>query len=384
MRTTFPSPVTGLAESETQAATAVNLGVWGAVALWSAVSTWVSARAAGGELGLWSFVVYFVPGWMLWTLVTWAIFRIVRRPTADRRDRFEKALRLALLGIVWTVLYSLSLAAFEALLRGWSPSAFRRLLLVRFNLWAYIDLVIFGCLTVAIYGVSYYLRYQEERRSAAELRERLAQGELKALRAQLQPHFLFNALNSISSLIRTGDRDTALDALAGVGDLLRDVLAAETTPWRPLAEEVGSIERYLEIQGLRFGDRLQPEIRIAAETAKIEVPRLVLQPIVENAVIHGIGPSRRGGIVGLTTSPLEGGGVRIEVDSPLTEPIATEDHGDDGRPSNCHGTGLGNLRARLDRIYGGRARLDAGPQGHDGPPRQWRVVLHLPPRPEAI
>jgi LytS/YehU family sensor histidine kinase len=122
----------------------------------------------------------------------------------------------------------------------------------------------------------------------ARLNEQLAKAQLSALRQQIEPHFLFNTLNTIAGLVREGKNDGAVDMIAGLSDLLRRTLRTPDQQQMGLGEELEVVQKYLDIEKARFAERLQVELDVPKELLRARVPSLILQPIVENAVKHGI------------------------------------------------------------------------------------------------
>ncbi len=190
---------------------------------------------------------------------------------------------------------------------------------------------------------------QDERRNEA-LKRQLAEAELQALRMQIQPHFLFNTLHSISSLIHEQPSE-ALAMVARLGDFLRATLERGATETLPLEDEVRFAELYLEIEKVRFGDRLRVSIDVAPETRGLEAPSLILQPLVENAVRHGVAPSV--GAVDFSIAAVKRDG---ELEITLVNAPRGKTKGN-GKSNGAGGLGLANTRARLERMYGARASL---------------------------
>ena len=203
----------------------------------------------------------------------------------------------------------------------------------------------------AVVGFSHALDFhrqsQERELTAAQLRTRLAEANLQALQRQLHPHFLFNTLNTISALMH---RDTeAADAmLERLSDLLRLTLDRVGTQHVSLKDELDFLRKYLEIEKTRFGDRLQVHIEVDLDTLDAAVPNLVLQPLVENALRHGIGPKIGGGRVDIIARR-DGQDLRLEV----------RDNGVGLTNDAFHkGVGLTNTRSRLEHLYGDRYRFE--------------------------
>jgi two-component system LytT family sensor kinase len=205
------------------------------------------------------------------------------------------------------------------------------------------------------YAFHYYNQYQERRRQAlrlelqaSELRTQLVQAQLTALKGQLQPHFLFNTLNAIMVLVRQGRGAQAEEMLARLSDLLRSVLDDVEAQEVPLRRELDSLRLYLAIEEVRFQDRLRVEVDAGPEVLDAAVPHLGLQPIVENAIRHGIGSRSAAGRLRIHAARVgESLEIRVEDDGP-------------GLPSGAlssQGIGLANTRARLRQLYGDAAGL---------------------------
>jgi LytS/YehU family sensor histidine kinase len=199
----------------------------------------------------------------------------------------------------------------------------------------------------------YYRDLRRRHLREADLEARLAHAELNVLRMQLQPHFLFNALHTISSLMET-DVPTARRVIASLGDLLRSSIDHTARQEVSLGAELAFVERYLDIQRARFRQRLRFEIDVAPETVTALVPSLVLQPLVENAVRHGIEPSAAGGTVRITAAR---DGSRLSL---VVRNEAAGDGVDAGRAHESKpGIGLSNVASRLTQLYGDAHTLRA-------------------------
>jgi signal transduction histidine kinase len=206
---------------------------------------------------------------------------------------------------------------------------------------------------------------REREQAAARLEASLAEARLEALREQLQPHFLFNSLNAVSTLALRGDTDAVTQALSTLSDLLRMTLEIRTQEL-PLAEELAFLDRYLELQLLRFGDRLTVIRKVDDEALDSAVPAMLTQPLVENALRHGI--------------EREPGAGRVEIDiqrKDETVIILVRDSGPGfAAGGKREGIGLSNTRARLAGLYGARATLECG----DAPGGGGQVRITLPYR----
>ena len=186
---------------------------------------------------------------------------------------------------------------------------------------------------------------------AAQLESQLAQARLDTLRAQLNPHFLFNALNTIAMLVRRKAGPDAIRGVVSLSELLRKVLVGTGASEVPLRDELGIIEHYLGIEQLRFGNRLDVRIDAASDTFDALVPSLVLQPLVENAVRHGVSRSPGGGLVEVRCRRTDGSLVINVRDNCIGLPEGWD-------PETSGGVGLANTRERLQRLYRDRQRFD--------------------------
>lgn len=213
-----------------------------------------------------------------------------------------------------------------------------------------LGLLPFGLIVVADYAIEYSRRYQNGLVRAANLQAQLAQAQLQALRMQLDPHFLFNSLHAISALVHD-DPDGAEIMIARLSDLLRLSLDSSRVQEVPLSQELKYLDLYLEIERTRFADRLSVFFDIDPATTGALVPNFILQPLVENAIRHGIGNKMSDGRVSIT-SLLRDGSLMMKV-SDNGPGLAEDDEGTSGRV----GVGLATTRARLERLYGNAQSL---------------------------
>ena len=223
------------------------------------------------------------------------------------------------------------------------------------------------------YGIGYYHRYQEREREAlrlelhaSELEGQLVRAQLSALKMQLQPHFLFNTLNAIMVLVRQQKGQEAEQMLARLSDLLRCVLEDVEAQEVPLRRELEYLQLYLSIEQVRFQDRLRAEISADPAILGAAVPQMGLQPIVENAIRHGLGRSSAAGRIQISAARVnETLVLRVQDDGPGLAPANS---------SSGPGIGLANTRARLHQLYGDAARLTV----EDGEPDGAVVTMVLP------
>jgi signal transduction histidine kinase len=222
--------------------------------------------------------------------------------------------------------------------------------------------IVWGVLTGCLYywlilGIQaaflYQRMYQQQRLTSAELESRLTEARLEALRLQLHPHFLFNTLNAISAYVAV-DPERAQRMIAWLGELLRRTLNGGAAAELPLSQELELLAPYLEIQRIRFGDRLSIEVVVPDGTGDALIPTLMLQPLVENAVEHGVNRTVNGARVRLKAEPI-GDRLRLEI----------ADNGP-GPAGGTEGVGLANTRSRLTGLYGDSYRLELRPKETGG------------------
>ncbi len=213
------------------------------------------------------------------------------------------------------------------------------------------DLLVYGAVIGACYAFDYYRKYRERESLASQLEAQLAQAQLDSLRTQLHPHFLFNTLNGIVGLVRDNKNEAAVTMLVGLSDLLRRALEHSTQQEVELKEEINFLELYLNIQQMRFSDRLKVNIDIEPGTGNALVPSLILQPLAENALRHGIGRSVDSGLIEIS-SHIENGSLRLSViDNGAGLPP-------DWQLKSGAGIGLTNTAARLQQLYSNHHRFN--------------------------
>lgn len=225
-------------------------------------------------------------------------------------------------------------------------------------------------------GWHYYKAYRERERQAGALATELVQARLQALRMQINPHFLFNTLNTISALIH--ENPNAADRMVvRLSELLRRTLDRGDVQEVPLREELEFLKGYLEIEQMRFSDRLTVTYDIEPKTNELLVPHLILQPLVENALRHGIMPREEAGQVEITARILDGQHLELKV----------RDNGNGLAPANGspgrEGIGLNNIRSRLTQLYGDTQQFEIGNAVGGGVEARVRIPCCTIPRAQA-
>jgi two-component system sensor histidine kinase AlgZ len=216
--------------------------------------------------------------------------------------------------------------------------------------------IIFIAWSALYFGIKHYGTVEEQRGRLLESEATAREAQLQALRYQLQPHFLFNTLNAISSLVVSKQPERATEMIAKLGALLRNTLSFPEAHLVTFREELAVTEEYLSIEQVRFGPRLVVSLRVSPEASEAQVPRFLLQPIVENAIRHGIARCSNGGEVSIAASVIEGQ-LRIDIENDRTEGLLQS--GDQG-----NGLGLANTRTRLEKLYGEQGRVTTTAQSN--------------------
>ena len=325
-----------------------------------------------------------LPFWYLWVLLAPIVVVAVRKVPLIR-GRLTWAIPAHVLIALLTVLIHGALQLFIYRETGFPTqpgsfwSVYRSAILFRVTL----GLLGYTLLFAVVMAAEYYDRFRERERAAATLSIQLAEARLAALRMQLNPHFLFNTLNTVAMQVRRGDNTDAVRMLAGLSDILRHVLEDSPPQEVTVRQELAFIDRYLAIERSRFGDRLRVTVNVEPDSLDALVPNLILQPLVENAIRHGIGKraaagkldirvSRQGEMLQLLVQD-DGPGLDDESDSvtPAT-----------GIPLSSGGIGLRNTASRLQALYGteGRFALESPPEG--GAVARVTLPFHLAERSE--
>jgi LytS/YehU family sensor histidine kinase len=233
-----------------------------------------------------------------------------------------------------------------------------------------LGIFVYFVMLISIRAIASARRLQQAEVRAARLAAQLSKAQLQALKMQLHPHFLFNTLNSISTLIHE-NADAADEMIGRLGDFLRLTLDNLGTQIVTLQRELEFLTLYLSIEEIRFQDRLTVHFEIDQDTTLLRVPNLIFQPLVENAIKHGIAPEAKKGTITIRSSSKDGR-LRLEV----------EDNGPGVRPDrvNNQGLGLKNIKERLDELYGRDYRLELKNHPNGG----CTTLLDIPAQPNNM
>ncbi|MGH7674126.1 MAG: sensor histidine kinase [Gemmatimonadales bacterium] len=338
---------------------------WLGPAILAAFQAYVQGRLGNRGPATWRSLLWEGGDWLLYALLTPAVFWLARRyplmrGAIARRLPIHLAAAVVLCAAWAGGGILLSWALFRSTPYGGGVVG-----------WFFTSLPFGVAVYFSVLGVEhaafYFLEAREREAHAARLSAQLAEARLGALRMQLQPHFLLNALNAVTVIVRDRDTTTATRMLEQLGEILRRVLRAP--PDRPqevtLAEELDFVRQYLAIEEIRFSDRLRPELAVDPAVLAAACPEFLLQPLVENAVRHGLAKREAATLLRIEARR-EGDELVLAVvdDGPGTDAAAGE------------GVGLGNTRERLATLYADRARLELARTPEGGT----RVTVRLPYR----
>ncbi len=323
---------------------------WCAFALTDAVRTVGSMHAEGMHHNWLLLFAVETLSWLPWAAGSLLVVRFVDRlraapPLLEWGGHIAAALSIGLVNTLWFNLLIERFQPYAPEFTHWRPqwpAAFYDGLLSNF--------VLYACVLLGYRLIESRARIAARDLELAQLNELLARADLQALRSRIEPHFLFNALNAVAGLIREGRSDAAVDTIVQLSDFLRHTLSEVSRREVPLAEEMDYARRYLSIQQTRFAERLRLDIDVQEGLENVAVPHLILQPLVENAVKHGIAHRKEGGTIHLAASANEDGlNLRIANDGPSLP---------ESRNEGSAGVGLDNVCGRLRALYGDAARFD--------------------------
>jgi two-component system LytT family sensor kinase len=288
-----------------------------------------------------------LPSWLLLALLAPAILFASERFPLER-GRLRISLPIHTIGGILFALVHLSLTVSITIL-GFPKATFARMMGGMSGTYLVYDVLNYWMIVGVAHAVQYYHSYKEREVLASRLEHSLSAARLQALRGQLNPHFLYNTLNSISTMALKGDQAAVVQTLAKLSDLLRATLDGAAEQIVPLDKELELTDLFLDIQQIRFGPRLRIQKAVDPASADAMVPAMILQPLVENAVAHGIALKPGEGLIEIHTERRDGT-VRLEV----------RDSGP-GFPTGAaqrSGIGLANTRQRLEQLYGSGQTLE--------------------------
>jgi two-component system LytT family sensor kinase len=331
---------------------------WLALALFDATQIVVTMRAMGMEHAWLTLFLVTLASWAVWAVATPGVLKLLRRfplPSRDAQAWVTHGAACVAIGAAWAAWAAMLEHHFDPYAYAHGPAPFLQLLQAKFLGTLVGDVLLYGAIIALSTTFEARSRLLQQRAASARLAELLAQSQLAALRLQLEPHFIFNALNAITALIREQRGNEAIEMTAGLGDLLRRVTDGSQRQFVTMEEEIDFLGKYLDIQKMRFAERLRYHIDIPAALMKAQVPELIVQQLVENAIKHGIAKRAKGGEL-LVTATRNGAQLTLSVfnDGPLLTNHVKES------------VGLSNTRQRLQALYGNAQALTLQNQAATG------------------
>jgi two-component system, LytTR family, sensor kinase len=348
------------------------IAVWLVLSLLSASQRYADSIQTNSTIGFSEFLFWSLAIWSYWALLAPVIFYLGERIPLSKERLGRATLAHFSLGLLFGLSH-IALFALLGMLFGQSRPGVSTTFLGEFGrgvrIFLYVELILYWAILGAAIARDSYRKYREREMRARELETQLSLARLQALKMQIQPHFLFNALNTVAMLVRNGEGNRAVQMVAGIGELLRSSLGESTEQEVSLAAELGFVRRYLSIEEFRFPDRLRVELDVPEELLSAEVPNLILQPLVENAIRHGVAKSSSSGLVRIAARR-ENGWLALSV----------EDDGP-GLPSDWRwdanvGIGLMNVRSRMEQLYGKRQEFVIGNVEPNGTAARLKIPFH--------
>jgi two-component system LytT family sensor kinase len=327
--------------------------IWFGLGLFDATQNVFVMRAEGMHHHWGRLFFTLLISWLPWILATPLVLRLtLRYPPAQWKRLSTWGAHLAACGSVGIV-QAAWVAMWEEWLNPWAltpgPDPFPQLWRHKFSYGLLSSLVLYGLILLVDHVLDSREQLARQQTETARLNEQLSKAQLSALRRQIEPHFLFNTLNAIAGLVREKRNDTAVNMIVRLSDFLRRVVEDSDRQQVPLGEELEFTQKYLDIQKARFAERLQFTVDVPQELLPAQVPSLILQPMVENAVKHGIARRVHGGAIRITASRANGTlTVRVYNDGPSL-PVGWE--------TSQPGIGMLNVRTRLQSLYGDQFEL---------------------------
>jgi hypothetical protein len=336
--------------------------IWSGVGLFDATQNIFVMRAEGMHHAWASLFATLLLSWLPWALATPLVLRLGRQNPVAQWRRFSTwgthlsaCAGIGMASAAWS-------ASLEALLNPWAkspgPDSFPHLWLDKLYNGLLSYLILYGTIFMVGYMLDSRERLALQQTEAARLNAELSKAQLNALRRQIEPHFLFNTLNAIAGLVRERKNDVAVGMIAGLSDFLRRVVEDSNRQQVPLGEELEFAQKYLDIQKMRFAERLQVTIDVSTELFPAQVPSLILQPMVENAVKHGIAKRVQGGTIRIAALRSNGRLTLSVYNDGPSLPAEWE--------KTRSGVGISNVRTRLQSLYAGEFELSIKNQDPGG------------------
>jgi two-component system, LytTR family, sensor kinase len=296
------------------------------------------------ELQFHTAILFQIPTYIPWIFYTLLIFKICEK----KRTLLQSIIIHIPVGIL-TICSHIALFATYTYYFMYTDPQHTLLKEFQFDMAAtfHFQVFFYGAVTGTAYSYYYYKNIREKESQMLKMERQLSEAKLTALRMQLNPHFLFNALNSVSMLVRKNENIPAVNMIAGLSELLRHVLSSNEHNWVSLKREMEFLKNYLTIEGIRFQDKMRFDLKIASNTEHLAIPNLLLQPVVENAIKHGLSEKTADGLIQISSEI---------INEELVIKIIDNGPGI-SRIHSGPGVGIKNINQRLNTTYGESARF---------------------------
>lgn len=357
------------------------VGIWLVPGLMAGIETWMFARMGGRPFPIWRAFTGQAPAWLTYALLTPLILHLDARLPLGGRPFVPRLLTHFGFALLAGIPYALVAASVWPRFSPFpSSQPFTQLAVSWYLAGLPIMMLAYFATIGAGRAIYWFTRNRSAEVAAARLETQLAEARLGALRMQIQPHFLFNSLNAITVLVRDRENDTAERVLELLSSLLRESLRTDGAHRVPLGDELALVRRYLEVETIRFSDRLDVRYHVPRELEDALVPVMILQPLIENALRHGIGRRSDAGILDIAACIGADGRLELSVRDDGPGPGMDTAHGPDrgareGTTPSQGGIGLENVRQRLAVLYDGDAGVSLAPA--DGRGAIARVTIPL-------
>jgi two-component system LytT family sensor kinase len=336
--------------------------IWFGFGLIDALQTVFVMRAEGMHHAWVKLFVTTVLSWLPWALATPLVMALGRRFPPVKLSSLATWLAHGAACVTIGLIFAAWTTWLDQLLNPYANNStsgpFVHLWLDRFYNGILSSLVLYAAILAVSYVLDSRARLAYQQTETARLNEQLSKAQLNALRRQIEPHFLFNTLNAVAGLVREGRNDTAVSMIVGLSDFLRRVLEDSSRQQVPLGEEMEFAQKYLDIQKVRFVERLQLNVDVPKELLHAQVPALILQPIVENAIKHGIAKRAQGGAIRIAAFRSDGMLTLSVYNDGPSLPVSSE--------KTHSGIGISNMRTRLQSLYGNAFALNMQNQDQGG------------------
>jgi len=336
---------------------ALIFAAWTLIVVTFSVQAYVFAVARGRPDNFWHEFLVASSDWYIWAALTPLVLYFCRRFRITSDDWVPTVLMHLIVGIAISFLQLAIQVRLNYIINPGYKMGYWRVLYFFATFKGHINLLTYWVIVALNHGIYYYEQSRARELAWSRMEADLANAQLQVLNMQLHPHFLFNTLNSISTLI-TEDPQAARQMVIKLSDLLRASLNKIDQPAVPLQQELELLECYISIEQTRFKDRLTIEKEIDATALACEVPTMILQPLVENAVRHGIGKHKQTDRISIVAQRANGR-LLLEVRNCIGSV-------ENGGPSPTRGIGLANTRARLEQLYNGQHSFEIANRAYGG------------------